>query len=284
MNKNDQPSSAKHTIKKVMTRILLIAVSSTFISIVFYFVFLKPLNTNERVANNITQVPQVSYYETIKNSLFKSNTEHVNHMTESAKQEEVVIHDIKSKKCYDAEYVKQLLLVNELKTKLLNDSNLSVLINQLGALNTVHTTLRDLVAELKITHYTQVESYYSIQKEFKLTYEQMLASVIPANNDVGLFCKYLSKIIVIRKVGERALKSGGVDAQIEQIKHALEDGNLMQLAGIANAMPDAQKDIAAKWLEKIDNLTKIQNIVDKIYDIVSSVQYQSNFITACNDD
>lgn len=276
MNDNKQNMQRKSQKGKILGALFLVL---CFFAV--YFTFIKqPAIRYIDVASDTQTEAETSYFETMKNTLFNSNHDNKILPTKDASKEA----SKRDLKCVDKNYATQLLFFSELKSNIENDKKMAELVAKINKLVITNKSLRDLVSQLQSSNYLHVMTLYNLQQDFRSKYQQLLLSVPQVEDNSGWFIKYLHKFVVIRKIGNRAKQDGGIDGQLARVETALTQGDLPRAIDLVRTLPDVQKTILAEWLIEVSTRLQIQTIVDSLYSLVASDQYQSDFIRVCRND
>ncbi len=234
---------------------------------ILYFAFIK-ISEKNQLSTPIDHVSQdiVKNYEPDNPKLVKDKT------------------NIKFKEYVDANYVDLLLLISNTNLSLKNNADIAQMIEKLNSMNLYDSKLKELVAQLNSYNFLKIDNYYTLNQQFQSLYDQLIMSIALDEISNNWLYKYFHKIISIRKIGQRAIEGGGIDSLLAQAKAAMDNDNLQQALYLINSMPEVQKNIASEWLAKLNNFVQIQDIVNKMYDLVTTPQYRSKFSMVCSDD
>ncbi len=278
MNKLNQVEHNKNGMRKRILKAIYIFALVFFVCLTVYFSFLRKL-TESTVAESGQS--SSSYLEAVKDVFLKKAM--VADDVALVKNDDIAVKTVITKKCVDAVYVEQLLLISDLSNEFQTGADIAPTVSKISAMDFSDLKLKELVSQIGM-YDLRLQSYYYFRNQFEGLYRRLIVS-LPSEVAINdWFYKYLYKMISIRKVGERALNDGGFEARLEQVKIALDNGDLQQAFDLMNSMPEAQKEIAGEWLLKLGNFLHVKSLINEMYSLVTASQYRNEFLMVCSND
>lgn len=278
MNKLNQVEHNKNGMRKRILKAIYIFALVFLICLAVYFSFLRKL-TESTVADSGQS--SSSYLEAVKDVFLKKAM--VADDVALVKNDDIAVKTVITKKCVDVVYVEQLLLISDLINEFQTGADIAPTVSKISAMDFSDLKLKELVSQIGM-YDLRLQSYYYFRNQFEGLYRRLIVS-LPSEVAINdWFYKYLYKMISIRKVGERALNDGGFESQLEQVKIALDNGDLQQAFDLMNSMPEPQKEIAGEWLLKLGNFLHVKSLINEMYSLVTASQYRNQFLMVCSND
>lgn len=168
----------------------------------------------------------------------------------------------------------------ELKLLLKQGKPYATTLAKIALITKNNTELVRLTTLLQVNANTGILNNYQLKNEFSKIISELVASYhYKASEDKWLEKGklYLSKIISIRKIGNKAKNDGGIDEAIIEINSALEIDDLVKARDILLALPDLRSIHAQNWLKKIKDNIEMQQAVQGMLDIIKHT-YNCNSI------
>lgn len=181
----------------------------------------------------------------------------------------------KESTCYSEYYIVDLQIATQLKLANPTLDALESYVEKTGS-NELRKNLFSLIEIYKNTPFSKKE----LLDQLTTIEETIYQPESPSSNAIITF---LSRFMTIRKIQNSATNPHGIRGQLAQIRVFIEENKIQDALTISKNIQLNNADFLS-LKNNLENLDSAQQIINNIYNLVSSSQYQDNFKMRCSDD
>lgn len=275
MSENRTGSNKKRTGKYVINKTIIILVFACFAAAAFYFVLQGPngsdANYLERSGYNDSITDKIDKYIWKKYKEYETN----DIKPILPKGESVGF-------CYEAEYVNQVSLVNQLQSSFLDGNNLFSALHKVVLYSNNDPKIKHLVSKLEnIFEYQEPYTLPDIEQRFNYIRKDISKTLYKNKSNRSFLMKSLMNVITIEKRGEKAIAAGGEESILEQSSRFIKSGKIKEAYEKMNELRGEYRDIASSWFMYVGRYLHAKDYITQLNDYVRSEGYRSKFYKPC---
>jgi hypothetical protein len=229
-------------------------------------------STNSEFDNNNDQSNDVN---NLQNNADIITDDYIENIEET---EEMDHHHVHNNKCNS--YAELLIYLFNIQKRVLQGEPFNRELLSLEIHYNSDSVINGLLKNIRNHSEAGIANVNNLQSEFKSIENDLILAYWIENhqkNWKSQVRKILSKLVFIKKTGQRAIRSGGIEMIIQNVNEALESNDLDAAIGyLSKVEGDAPKKIISIWLEHVHNYIDINNSLRKLIDYVISQQHCTN--------
>lgn len=264
--------------KKIIKKIRKICFSIIMLILVSGAIILYILPMLEDLKENLPSNTQNEYFEEENNQLLNNNNNNEIELNEKVINQPNIKDEIPIRNCnlitskldqMENNCKKYALFVNNLlvlQEKIMNGRGFDKEVNELKNLKIIEPSIKNILEELSIFSEVGVPNFFNLRDQFYSMSDDIIKIYQLENESNKIrkrMLKFFQELIFIKKVGERAIKKGGIEGIVQNIKNLLENEQIpeaiLEVKKITNIKV---KDMVDSWSSDCKKYLELQELYE----------------------